>query len=82
MVKVNFTPEQAMKAQRGSRGQLYFFFFNLSAILEWVVNASLRLVYLREGNPVAIVQEAEWAQGRSGRVRKISPSPVFDPFRA
>jgi hypothetical protein len=29
--------------------------------------------------PVPIVQEAGWPQGRSGRVRKISPPPRFDP---
>jgi hypothetical protein len=29
-------------------------------------------------DPVPIVQEAGWAPGRSGRVRKISPSPGFD----
>ena len=29
--------------------------------------------------PVPIVREAEWAQGRSGYVRKISPPPGFDP---
>jgi hypothetical protein len=28
---------------------------------------------------VPIVQEARWAQGRSGQVRKISPLPGFDP---
>ena len=56
MVKVNFTQEQAMKAQRGSRGVILLF-FNLSARFEWVVNAALRPLYLREGNPVPIVQE-------------------------
>jgi hypothetical protein len=31
-------------------------------------------------DPVPIVQEAGWAQGRSGQVRKISPPPAgFDP---
>ena len=29
--------------------------------------------------PVPIVYETGWAQGRSGRVRKISPSTGFDP---
>jgi hypothetical protein len=32
-----------------------------------------------EKNPVPIVQEAGWAQCRSGLVRKISPLPEFDP---
>jgi len=30
-------------------------------------------------DPVPIVQEAGWALGRSGQVRKISPPPGFDP---
>ena len=30
-------------------------------------------------DPVPILQEAGWPQGRSGRVRKISPPPGFDP---
>jgi hypothetical protein len=30
-------------------------------------------------DPVPIVQEAGWAPGRTGRVRKISPQPGFDP---
>jgi hypothetical protein len=28
---------------------------------------------------VPILQEAVWTPGRSGRVRKISPPPEFDP---
>ena len=30
-------------------------------------------------DPVPIVQEAGWVQGRSGRVQKISPPLEFDP---
>ena len=45
----------------------------------WVVNAMPRPLYTRQKDPVLIVQEAGYAQGRSGRVRKISPPPVFDP---
>jgi hypothetical protein len=36
-------------------------------------------LYPPEKDPVPIVQEAGWAQGRSGQVRKISPTPGFDP---
>jgi len=82
MVKVNCILEQAMKAQRGSRDVTLLFFLNMSARLEWAVNTTLRPLYLGEGNPVPIVQEAEWTQGQSGRARKISPSPGIDPFRA
>ena len=44
----------------------------------WVAKATPRLFHPWE-NLVPIVQEAGWAQGRSGRVRKISPPPGFDP---
>jgi hypothetical protein len=30
-------------------------------------------------DPVPILQEAGWAQGQSGQVRKILLPPVFDP---
>jgi hypothetical protein len=42
-VKVTFTLEQAMKAQKGSKVQLYCF-FNLG----WLVNATSRSLYPRE----------------------------------
>ena len=44
-----------------------------------VVNAAPWSLYLRKRDPAPIVQEAVWAQARSGQVRKISPSPGFDP---
>jgi len=44
----------------------------------WVNNATPLLLYPREGDPLSILQEAKWARGRFGRVRKISPSPAFD----
>jgi catalase len=46
-VKVNFTLEQAMKAQRGSRG-IALLFFNLGARWGWVVNATPRPFYPEE----------------------------------
>jgi hypothetical protein len=42
--------------------------------MAWVVNAMLRPLYPREGDPVG------GPQGRSGRVRKISLPPGFDPW--
>ena len=51
-----------MKAQRWSRG-VALHFLTLGARQRWVVNATPRLLYLREGDPVAIVQEAGWAPG-------------------
>jgi len=44
----------------------------------WVINATPLLLYPRKGDPLSILQEAEWARGRFGRVRKISTSPRFD----
>jgi hypothetical protein len=45
-----------------------------------VVNTTPRPLYLRERDPVPIVQEAGGPQGQSGRVRKTSPSPGFEPL--
>ena len=44
-----------------------------------MVNATLRPLYRLERGPVPIVQEAGWAQGRSGWVRKVLSSLGFDP---
>jgi hypothetical protein len=54
--KVNFALEQAIKAQRerDSRGVIYYF-FNLGAKWGRVVNATFRLFYTRERDPVPIV---------------------------
>jgi hypothetical protein len=51
-VKVKFTLEQAVKAQKVSRG---------IARWEWVVNATPRPLYPRERQPVPIIQDAGWA---------------------
>ena len=45
-----------------------------------VVNTPLRPLYPRERKPVHTVKRlGVESQGRSGRVRKISPPPGFDP---
>ena len=46
----------------------------------WVVRATTQPPYTWKRDPVAIVQEAKWAQGWSGQVWKISPPLVFDPW--
>jgi len=38
-----------------------------------------RLFFTPGKDPVPIVQEAGWTQGRSGQVWKILPPPGFDP---
>jgi len=45
----------------------------------WGVSVTPRPLFTTGKDPVPIVQEAGWAQGRSGQVRKISPLPGFDP---
>ena len=44
----------------------------------WVINATPRPLPPGE-DKVPIVYDVLWAQGRSGRVRKISPPPGLDP---
>ena len=45
----------------------------------WVINATLRPLYLRERPGTHCVEGWVGPQGRSGRVRKISPPPEFEP---
>jgi hypothetical protein len=46
--------------------------------MEGVVNATPRPLYPRESDAVPIVEEAGWAPGPVGWVRKISHPPGFD----
>jgi hypothetical protein len=71
-VRGESTLEQARKTWRESRS-------NLSVKSEWVVNATLQPFYLWEREAVPIVQEAVWAQGRSGRTQKVSLQSKLDP---
>jgi hypothetical protein len=66
------------RPREGVEVQLYSF-FNLGARWTWVVNATTRPLYPRETDPLRIVQGLVEPQDRSGRVRKISPPPGFDP---
>jgi hypothetical protein len=79
-VKVNFTLEQATKAQRGSR--CIALLFNLSA--GWGVSgqrhAPAALTPVKTRYP--LYRRLGVPQGRSGRLRKISPPPRFDPRTA
>jgi hypothetical protein len=51
-----------MKAQRESRGKLYYF-FNLGARWRWMVNATLGPLYPRKRQQVPIVYDTGWAPG-------------------
>jgi hypothetical protein len=77
-VKVKVTLEQATKAQRGSRGIAYPF-FNLG-VRRGVGGQSHAAAALSPGK--TRYPSYRWVgrpQGRSGRERKISPPPGFDP---
>jgi hypothetical protein len=52
-VKVKFSLQQAINAQRGSTGIVLL--FNLVARWGWVINATPRPLYPWERNPVATV---------------------------
>jgi hypothetical protein len=78
IVRSGFTLQQATRGQRGSRGRALLF-HDLGTRWRWVVSVTPRPplppgkarypFYRRLGGP----------QGRSGRVRKLSSPPGFDP---
>ena len=67
-----------MKAPKGSRG-IAFPFFSLGAGWGWVVNATPWPLYPHGETRYPLCERLRGPQGRSGRVREISPSPGFDP---
>jgi hypothetical protein len=67
---VKFALKGFMNAQKKSKG-IALFFLELRRLMGWVINATGLLA--AGGDAVSIVQEAGWAQGRSGCVRKIPP---------
>jgi hypothetical protein len=79
-VKVNFTLEQAMKAQWGEEVQLYSFFC-LGA--RWGGGGgwghSPVAFTPGKGTRYPLYRRLSGPQGLSGRVRKFSPPPEFDP---
>ena len=83
-VKVKGTPVQALRlctgrtAHRGSRG-IALPFHDHGTRRGWGVSVRPRPLFTPGKDTVPIVQEAGWAQGRSGQVRKISLPPGFDP---
>jgi hypothetical protein len=58
---------------------MVYSFSNLVARWGWVVNATPRLLYLREGNPAPIVQEPGWAPGPAWTSVQILVPTGFDP---
>jgi hypothetical protein len=70
--KFNGCPQHAKPAMRGKRG-VDLPTLDPVARSGWVVSVTPRPFYCRERDPISIVKEAEWAWGRYGQVRKISP---------
>ena len=79
-VKLKFTVEQATKAQSGSRGTAIL--FNIGAKCGWVVNATPRATLPPGEARYLLYRTLGGPQGRSTRVRKISPPPRFFPRTA
>jgi hypothetical protein len=83
-VKVKCTILQAMRlctgrtAHLGSRG-ITLLFQDLGTRRRWVASVTSRPLFTPGKDPVPIVQETGWTQGRFRHVRKISTSPGFDP---
>ena len=65
-------------AHRGSRG-IALPFLDHGTRRGWGVSITPWPLFTPGKDPVPIVQEAGWAQGRSGQVRKILAPPGFDP---
>jgi hypothetical protein len=72
---VNFTLEQALKAQRGRRGIALLFVLPRRYMGGW--STTCRFTPGNDAVPIAL--EGGCAHGRYGQVRKISPSQGFDP---
>jgi hypothetical protein len=78
-VKVKFSLERAMKAQRGSRGITLT--LSLTLALDeggWSTTRPGRFTPGKETR-CSLYRRLNGPQGRSGQLRKISPPPGFDP---
>jgi hypothetical protein len=75
-----FTQEQAMKVQEAKKKKVQMYsFFNLSARWGWVVNATPRRFTSEKETRYPLYRRLRAPQGRSGRMRKISPPSRLDP---
>ena len=64
----------------GGGVEIYMYsFFNLGAGWWWVVNVTPRPLSPVKDTRYPMCRRWSGPQGRSGRVRKISPQPGFDP---
>jgi hypothetical protein len=71
-------PVTDWRAQRGGRC-IALHFLDLSARRRWMVSTTLRPLYLPGETRYPLYRTLGGPQGRSGRLRKISPLPGFDP---
>jgi len=55
-------------------------FLNRGSRCAWAVSATPRSLYLRKATRYLLYRRLSGLQDRSGRVRSISPPPVFDPW--
>jgi hypothetical protein len=84
MYRLECTLVQALRlctgctAYRRSRG-IALLFHDHGTRRGWGVSVTPRPLFTPGKDPVPIVQEAGWPQGRSEQVWKISPPPGFDP---
>jgi len=76
--KVDFILEQATKAQRGSKGLTLLFLWP-RRLLGWVVSATPRRFTPGKETLYPLYKRLGVPQGRSGRLRNISPPPKFHP---
>ena len=79
-VKVNFTLEQATKAQRGSRGMALL--FSLTSVLDGGVQRYAPAALSPGKTRYPSYRRLGGPQVRSGQVRNISPPQGFDPRTA
>ena len=77
-LKVKFTLDTAMEAQREVDVQLHSFFYP-GTRQGWSSTTRPGRFISGEQARYALYRRLGGPQGRSGRVQKISPQPVFDP---
>ena len=79
MIKVKFTEEEATKAQGGGGGHESSTLSLISSLDVGLVSSTPRPLYSRIRPGTYLYRGLGGPHGRSGRVRKISPPPRFDP---
>ena len=78
LVKVKFHTRTQWRSRGAVELWLYSFFY-LGITWEWVFRATPRPLYVRGLSQCPLYRRSDSSQGRSGRLRKISPSLWFDP---